>query len=99
MVKTADIDTNVPAGVTVTYTYVVTNNGNQVISNISLVDSHNGSGPTPSPDNETLTADSGSPGDSVDSGINGVWDTLGPGDQVTFTASYVVTQNDVDTLQ
>ncbi len=96
--KTASVDTNVPAGVTVTYTYVVTNNGDQVISNISLSDAHNGSGPPPSPNNETLTTDAGSVGDSIDASVDGVWDTLGPGDQVTFTASYVVTQNDVDTL-
>lgn len=97
--KTADNTVNVPAGVTVTYTYVVTNNGNQVISNVSLADAHNGSGPTPTPGNETLTTDAGTPGDSSDGGVNGVWDTLAPGDQVTFTASYVVTQTDIETLQ
>jgi hypothetical protein len=97
--KTADNTVNVPAGVTVTYTYVVTNNGNQVISNVTLADAHNGSGPTPTPGNETLTTDAGTPGDSSDGGVNGVWDTLAPGDQVTFTASYVVTQSDIDTLQ
>ncbi len=97
--KTASSDTNVPAGVTVTYTYVVTNTGNQTVSNIDLADAHGGSGPTPTPTNETLTTDAGATGDSTDTGTNGIWETLTPGDAVTFTATYVVTQDDVDTLQ
>lgn len=97
--KTASNDTNVPAGVTVTYTYVVINTGNQTVSNINLVDAHGGSGPAPVPSNETLTTDIGTTGDSTDSSSDGTWDSLAPGDQVTFTASYVVTQSDVDTLQ
>ena len=43
--KTADDDTDVVAGQTITYTYVVTNTGNQTIADIGLSDSHNGSGP------------------------------------------------------
>ncbi len=97
--KTASSNTNVPAGVTVTYTYIVTNNGNQTITNIALTDAHGGSGPTPIPGNEILTTDVGVTGDSSDSSTNGIWDSLAPGDQVTFTANYIVTQNDVDTLQ
>jgi hypothetical protein len=97
--KTASDGTNVPAGVTVTYTYVVTNTGNQTVNNIDLVDAHNGSGPAPLPTNETLTTDVGITGDSIDSSVNGVWDSLAPGDQVTCTANYVVTQSDVDNLQ
>lgn len=97
--KTASNDTNVAAGVTVTYTYIVTNTGNQTVSNIDLVDAHGGSGPAPVPGNETLTTDIGTTGDSVDAATNGTWDSLAPGDQVTFTANYVVTQSDVDNLQ
>ena len=97
--KQADDDTDVAVGQVITYTYVVTNTGNQVISNISLSDSHGGSGPPPVPGSETLTTDVGTIGDSTDAASNGVWDTLGPGDQVTFTATYTVTQNDIDTLQ
>jgi len=100
VIKTANNDTNVPEGVTVTYTYVVTNTGNQFISNLTLSDSHNGSGPTPAPANETLSSDGGVTGDSTDGTSNdGIWDSLAPGDEVTFTATYLVTQNDVDTLQ
>ena len=97
--KVADQDTNVPAGVTVTYTYRVTNTGNLTVSNISLADSHNGTGPPPTPGGETLFADNGLPGDSSDSSNDGVWDSLAPGDVVEFTANYTVTQTDVDTLQ
>ena len=97
--KTASADSNVPAGTTITYTYVVTNTGNQTISSIDLSDAHGGSGPAPDPGNETLTTDTGITGDSSDAGTNGIWDSLAPGDQVTFTASYIVTQSDVDTLQ
>lgn len=97
--KSADIDTNVPVGVTVTYTYVVANTGNQTVSNITLADAHNGSGAAPTPTNETLTSDNGIANDSSDAAVNGSWDTLAPGDEVTFTATYVVTQSDVDTLQ
>ena len=98
--KTADNDVNVPAGVTVTYTYVVSNTGNQFISNVSLSDAHGGSGAAPVPSNEALSLDANVSGDSSDSIPNdGVWDSLAPGDQVTFTATYIVTQNDVDTLQ
>ncbi len=84
---------------TVTYTYVVANTGNQFVSNISLTDAHTGSGPAPTPANETLTADNGIINDSTDAVVDGSWDRLAPGDEVTFTASYVVTQNDLDTLQ
>lgn len=97
--KNADNDTNVPAGVSITYTYVVTNSGNQFLSNITLADAHNGSGPAPVPTNETLSADNGIINDSTDAGIDGSWDSLAPGDEVTFTATYAVTQGDVDTLQ
>ncbi|MEM9332620.1 MAG: hypothetical protein AAGA53_14930 [Pseudomonadota bacterium] len=97
--KTADLTVNVPVGQTVTYTYVVTNDGDQFVSNISLADAHGGSGPAPTPSNETLTTDNGTLGDSTDGGTNGVWDVLAPGDEITFTATYVVTQNDIDSSQ
>ena len=97
--KTADTDTNVPVGVTITYTYVVANTGNQFVSNVTLADAHSGSGAVPVPTNETLSTDNGVINDSTDAGVNGSWDSLAPGDEVTFTATYIVTQNDVDTLQ
>lgn len=97
--KTADDTTDVIVGQIITYTYVVTNDGDQVLTNVSLSDAHGGSGVAPVPGSETLTTDNGVVGDSADAIANGIWDTLGPGDVVTFTATYTVTQNDVDTLQ
>ncbi len=97
--KTADMTTNVALGQTITYTYVVTNDGNQDVSNISLSESHNASGPVPTPAGEVLSQDNLPFGDSIDSSSNGTWETLGPGDQITFTGQYVVTQDDIDRLQ
>ena len=97
--KEADVVTNVVVGQTITYTYRVTNTGDQVMSNITLSDVHNGSGTPPVPTGEVLTNDSLPAGDSSDGGVNESWDILAPGDEVTFTGTYVVTQSDVDTLQ
>ncbi len=98
--KTADNISNVPVGTQITYTYVVTNTGNQTITNIQLNDVHMGSGPAPTPTNETLSNDIGLSGDSSDTTSNdGVWDTLAPFDEVTFTGTYLVTQDDIDNLQ
>ena len=97
--KTADHTANVIAGRVITYAYAVENTGNQTIAGVSLADAHGGSGPAPAPSNETLTIDNAPLGDSTDGGVNGTWDTIAPGDIVTFTATYTVTQNDVDVLQ
>lgn len=99
--KDAGTAADVTAGQTVTYTYTVTNNGNVPITNVSLVDNVTaGSGvdPTPVLAVSPLT-DNGTGGDSTDNGTDAVWDVLAPGDVVTFTGTYVVTQQDVDTLQ
>ena len=97
--KTANDTTDVVVGQVITYTYVVTNTGNQTIANVLLSELHGGSGAPPVPSNETLTTDNPPFGDSTDAGINGIWDTVAPGDVVTFTGTYTVTQSDVDLLQ
>jgi hypothetical protein len=97
--KIANDDTDVTLGQVITYTYRVTNTGDQFISNVTLSDSHGGSGPAPTPAGEALAADNAPLGDSTDAASNGSWDTLAPGDEVTFTGTYTVTQNDIDTLQ
>lgn len=98
--KTADDDTLRAVGDIITYTYVVTNTGNVTINNVNINDVHNGTGPAPAPSDETLTTDSAPTGDSTDTIVNnGAWSSLKPGDAVTFTGTYTVTQNDVDTLQ
>jgi hypothetical protein len=98
--KLATPDTNVPAGTVVTYTYTVQNSGNQILTNISLNDVHQGSGPAPVPGNEVLTTDAGTANDSTDAIANdGQWSVLAPGDVITLTANYTITQIDVDTKQ
>jgi hypothetical protein len=98
--KTADDDTDVVLGQVITYTYVVTNTGGTTLTNISLAESHNGSGPPPVPGSELLSSDGGTLGDSTDAVPNdGIWSVLAPGDAITMTATYTVTQSDVDTLQ
>lgn len=98
--KTAIPDNNVAVGTTITYTYVVMNTGNQTISNIELSDVHNASGPAPIPSSETLSSDNALTSDSSDVTPNdGIWSILAPFDVVTFTATYTVTQADIDNLQ
>lgn len=97
--KVADDNTQVIAGQTITYTYVITNNGNQTATSVVLSVSHGGNGTPPVPTNETLTLDAVPNGDSSDSAVDAIWDSLAPGDAVTFTSTYTVTQHDVDTLQ
>ena len=97
VVKTANPNSNVSAGTIVTYTYVVTNSGNVTIKNIQLSDLHNAAGPAPVPGSETLVSPPGKSTDATSG--DGIWDSLAPGDAVTFTATYTVQQSDVDQLQ
>ena len=82
----------------VTYTYTVTNDGDVNINDVTVADTHNGSDPAPTPGNETLLTDAGTQGDSTDATVDGTWDVLAPGDIVTFTGTYTITQTDVDNL-
>ena len=97
--KMADDDTERAVNDVVTYTYAITNTGNVSITDVTVSDLHNGSGPPPIPAGETLATDAVPFGDSTDAASNGSWDTLAPGDIVNFTGTYIVTQTDVDTLQ
>lgn len=92
--KTANDTTNVIANQLITYTYIVTNTGKITIDNVTVNDSHSGLGTAPIPANEVLTNTS-----TLSENItanDGVIDALSPGDIVTFTASYVITQSDID---
>lgn len=98
--KTADTAGPVTVNDVITYTYTVTNTGNLTINGMNIVDIHNGYGTLPVPNGETLTSDLPPLGDSTDvTPSNGTWSVLAPGDEVTFTATYTVTQTDVDLLQ
>lgn len=83
---------------TITYQYLVTNNGNVTLTNVGVNDTHEGTNTPPVPGSETLQSpNSGNSSDATPS--NGIWSTLAPGDRVLFTASYTVNQADVDANQ
>ena len=100
VVKTSAPAGPVAAGDTVTYTYTVTNTGTVAIDGVTLTDSHTSAAGTVvvNPTLGTLT-DNGTAGDSTDDAADDVYDTLAPQDVVTFTSTYVVTQEDIDQLQ
>lgn len=101
VIKSATPNTDVSVGQIISYTYTITNNGNVDISDLSLSDDHNGSGTPPMPDaNTAVLTDTAPMGDSVNTvTADGDWDVLGPGDVLTIQATYIVTQNDIDSLQ
>ena len=91
--KVASLDTNVPAGTPITYTYHVKNNGTVPINNVTLRDTHKGV-------LDALVPQFASWAVVTTSTISGnTINTLAPGDEAIFTATYIVTQSDVDTLQ
>ena len=98
MTKIANPDTDAEAGETVTYTYTVTNSGNVTLSNIALVDLHTSTAGTVTQTiaGDLLITDADEQDNSVDATADGGWDSLGPNDVVTFTSTYVVTQDDID---
>ena len=99
IVKTPSSAGPFSVGQVITYTYKVTNTGNVPVTNATVSDVHNGSGVFVGPGSETIFTDVAPLGDSTDAAVNASWDVLGVGDTVRFTATYTVTQNDVDFLQ
>jgi hypothetical protein len=91
--KVASQDTNVPAGTVITYTYRVRNNGTVPVTAITLSDTHKGVVNALTPTFASWITDTGS------SNTGNTIDVLAPGDEAEFTATYTVTQSDVDTLQ
>ena len=98
MVKSANQAGPLTVGMVVTYSYLVRNTGNVTISAVTASDVHNGSGPLSAIAGEVINTDVAPLGDSTDAAANGSWDTLRPGDTIKFTATYTVTQTDIDTL-
>jgi uncharacterized repeat protein (TIGR01451 family) len=100
VVKSADTAGPVIKGQTITYTYSVTNSGNVPLTNVTVSDSHNGTGTLPVPGSEALVTDAAPAGDTTDATSgNALWSTLGVGDTVKFTSTYLVTQADIDLRQ
>ena len=82
-----------PAGTVITYTYRVRNNGTVPITNVTLSDTHKGVVNALVPTFASFVIDTGS------SNTGNTIDVLAPGDEAEYTATYTVTQSDVDTLQ
>ena len=84
---------------TITYTYTFLNDGNVTITNISLTDLHEGEGATFTLNNDEVVSGGGASTDSstdpTPSAQDGVWDSLAPGDTVTWTATYTIDQLDI----
>jgi uncharacterized repeat protein (TIGR01451 family) len=91
--KVANVTANVTAGTVVTYTYIVTNSGTTPITNVTLSDTHNGvvGGLVPVFQSFTVNTGSTNTGNTITS--------LKPGDVAKYTATYTVTQADIDNRQ
>jgi uncharacterized repeat protein (TIGR01451 family) len=92
--KVASDTTDVAAGDTITYTYTVRNDGNVPLSNITLSDTHNGVVGALTPAFQSFTVNAGG---STNTG--NTITLLAPGDEAEFTATYVVTQDDINDRQ
>lgn len=88
LTKTVDDDSLVNEGQELTYTYVVTNTGNTIITDVTVTDVHSGAG--------TLGVLTLISTDGTDDGADNDVDSLAPGDTATFTATYTVVQTDID---
>jgi hypothetical protein len=98
LTKTASTPGPVVVGQVYTYSFAVKNTGNVPIDAVSVADTaFTGTNVLPVPGSEALSSDVAPLGDSTDvTSNNNSWSTLAPGDTVTFTASYTVSQADID---
>jgi uncharacterized repeat protein (TIGR01451 family) len=91
--KVASKTTNAAAGDVITYTYTVKNTGNTPVNNITLTDTHNGVA------NALVPAFGAFNVGNTSTHTGNTINSLSPGDSATYTATYTVTQTDVDTRQ
>ncbi|MEM8539448.1 MAG: hypothetical protein AAGF25_00700 [Pseudomonadota bacterium] len=91
---------DVVAGTVITYVYSVLNDGDVPLESVGVTDVHGGTGTLGAITLFSLTNTSGTSlnDDSID-GDPEVIDILQPGDSAVFSATYTVTQQDVDQLQ
>jgi hypothetical protein len=91
--KVADDITDRAVGDVVTYTYTLENTGNVPITNVTLGDVENGSGSLTGPNFASWTTQNGSTltGNTINS--------FNPGSIAVYSATYTVTQSDVNSLQ
>lgn len=95
LTKTASQTSGTQIGDVITYTYAVINTGNVSIADIAISDNYTSAAGTIALPVSNETADAGNTAGSIDAATNtGVWDLLAPGDAVSFTSSYVVTEAD-----
>ncbi|NRT10776.1 PKD-like domain-containing protein [Flavobacterium sp. 14A] len=90
--KTVNDELNVAVGQNLTYTYVVTNNGNITIDNVSISEIHVANGTLSLPAIQSTT------GTDNDTSNNKI-EILAPGQTATWTATYLVNQNDINNQQ
>lgn len=114
VVKEADITEDAEVGDLITYTYTIENTGNVVLTGVTLDDQHTSAAGTSQLDVSSCTVITdttvGTAPDllneddteitaSTGAGVSDSFPTFGPGDIVVCSATYTVTQADVDELQ
>ena len=88
LVKSASTTSVTAAGASVTYTFTVTNAGNETLANVGVTDLPTSPAGGVSPTCESLSTPTGT--------CSGATTTLVPGQIATFTGTYTVSQADID---
>ncbi|PWQ98013.1 DUF7507 domain-containing protein [Leucothrix arctica] len=92
--KVASKTVDAVLGDVITYTYTVNNIGELTIEDVTVSDAHSGSGTLSAIAGDSIIANPN--GLSTDASADGSIDSLSPGGSATFTATYTITQDDID---